>query len=74
MTVHHSVYRGRAITITTEQRGDGMYRIAGVKVEVREGDEIVTADMPYRGIVHANDAKAIRKAMVEASVYAQASY
>ena len=74
MTVHHTSYKGRKITIGTERCDDGKYCITGVKVEVRQGDKIVAVDMPYLGIVDADEAKVVEKAKVDASVYAQNRY
>lgn len=74
MSVRHKVYKGRKITITTEQCADGKYCIKSVKVEIRQGDEIVSVDMPYLGIIDADEEKVVQKATVDASVYAANRY
>ena len=71
MTVHHTTYKGRKITIATERCDDGEYCIKGVKVEVRQGDNFVEVDMTYLGIVDADESKVVEKAKVDASVYVQ---
>ena len=74
MSVHHKVYKGRKITITTEQCEDGKHCIKSVTVEVRQGDKIATVDMPYLGIIDADEGKVVQKATVDASVYAANRY
>ena len=69
MTVHHTTYEGRKITIATEQFDDGKYCILGVKVEVRQGENLVVVDMPYLGIVNADESKVVEQAKVDASLY-----
>jgi hypothetical protein len=74
MTVHRMTYKGRKIAIVTEQCDDGKYCIKGVRVEVRQGDNIVDVDIPYLGIVDADESKVVAQAKVDASVYAQNRY
>ena len=74
MSVHHKVYKGRKITITIEQCEDGKYCIKSVKVEVRQGDQIVPVGMPYLGIIDADEERVVQKATVDASVYAANRY
>jgi hypothetical protein len=73
MTVHHTTYKGRKITIAIERCDDGKYCIKGVQVEVRQGDNIVDVDMPYLGIVDADESKVVEKAKIDASVYVRKS-
>lgn len=71
---HLGKYKDRRITVATYRCDDGKYCIEGVKVDVRKGEQVVTVDMRYMGIVDADEQKVVQRAIADAQVYVQSRY
>jgi hypothetical protein len=71
---HRGTYKERNITVVTYKCDDGKYCIEGVTVDVRKGEDVVVAIMPYLGIVDADEQTVVRQALADAQAYAQGRY
>ncbi len=71
---HLGTYNERKITVATYRCDDGKFCIEGVRVDVRKDGKIVGVDMPYMGIVDADEQTVVQKAMIDAVAYAQRRY